>query len=409
MTATIFQPQATYAASKSDAASSNVAKPLAKEGLADGTVDKGGFAETMEQALESNDSKDALAEGVLLSSDEGELLPLDGKNLPLESVESIESEEATVLPGFAAATKTEVDGDGKLYLSDKVLNKETHLENASLNKAEKRLSGFESAIKSPINLKENIAKHDSTAGLVKTNVDGDLSQKSDLAKQFQLRSEVATNQEAVRELPAVALLKNNASIAVPVVSPMVKISENFVSSKSDVKSIAIAEEALSNVSLTSALKTDAVSAAKGLPVVTVASPYTSNVWGDELSGTVRYLVSKNIQNAEIRINPQNLGPIEIKISMVNEQPNVQFLSQFPQVREALEQALPRLRDMMGESGVELGDAGVSDHSFDNDQNNQEKLNSDLHNSYVLDEDVDAESVITTQVNIRAESTIDYYV
>jgi len=409
MTANILQSQPVSVSPKPDASTTSIAKPPGNGGLADASVDKGAFSETMEQALESYSAEDALAADTLLPSEQGKLLPLNGNNLPLDKSEladvivSAEIKESDIEP--------DIDGDEKLYINELISKKESQLGSSKISNTEKTPSGLEVVISNSANQKESSLKRDGQTPLSKTSVELDLSQKSEFPKQFQIRNEALTGQDVVREIPPMALLQNKSNVSVPVLAPVVKIAESLIASKTDVKSIMIAEETLSNINLTSALKTDAASSAKGLPVVTVASSYTSNVWGDELSNSVRYLVGKNIQNAEIKINPQNLGPIEIKISMVNEQTNVQFISQFPQVREALEQAMPRLRDMLGESGVELGDADVSQDSFDNNQNNQEKLNSEFQSNYALDDggEVDTDGVITTTVNIQAESTIDYYV
>jgi flagellar hook-length control protein FliK len=75
------------------------------------------------------------------------------------------------------------------------------------------------------------------------------------------------------------------------------------------------------------------------------------------------MVSQRIQGAEVKLNPANLGPMEVRVHVQNDQASVFFTAHHGAVREALESALPRLRDMFEASGVELVDVDVSDQSF----------------------------------------------
>jgi flagellar hook-length control protein FliK len=65
------------------------------------------------------------------------------------------------------------------------------------------------------------------------------------------------------------------------------------------------------------------------------------------------------QSASLTMNPPDLGPMQVVLSVSNNQATVEFMAAQPEVRQALEAALPRLRDMMSESGIQLGQANVS--------------------------------------------------
>ena len=54
---------------------------------------------------------------------------------------------------------------------------------------------------------------------------------------------------------------------------------------------------------------------------------------------VVWMTNANIQEAEIQLNPRELGPIGIKVTVQNEQASVSFVAQHATTREALEQAL----------------------------------------------------------------------
>lgn len=98
-------------------------------------------------------------------------------------------------------------------------------------------------------------------------------------------------------------------------------------------------------------------------------------WGGELAQKVVWLSSQQQQVAEIRLNPAHLGPIDVMLNINSDQATVQFVSSHLAVREAIEASLPRLREMMAENGITLGDASVGAESFqqqaDTQQNNEE--------------------------------------
>tara|TARA_R110002072_G_scaffold31735_18_gene97746 strand:- start:62295 stop:63401 length:1107 start_codon:yes stop_codon:yes gene_type:complete len=86
----------------------------------------------------------------------------------------------------------------------------------------------------------------------------------------------------------------------------------------------------------------------------------STDWGEAMAGRITLMVNQTISTARIHINPPELGPIEVKVNLNHDQASVQFTSQSAQVREALEQSVPKLREMLETAGFSLADSGVSD-------------------------------------------------
>ena len=66
------------------------------------------------------------------------------------------------------------------------------------------------------------------------------------------------------------------------------------------------------------------------------------------------------------MDPQELGNVNVKINLQNEQAVVSFIVQNQQAKEAFDQNLGRLKDMLAESGVDVGDANVEQQSKQND-------------------------------------------
>lgn len=94
----------------------------------------------------------------------------------------------------------------------------------------------------------------------------------------------------------------------------------------------------------------------------VAVPVGQPGWGRAVGEQVVWFVSQNISSANLRLNPQHLGPLEMQVSLEGSQANVTFTSQHAVVREALESALPRLREMLADNGLSLANVNVSQHN-----------------------------------------------
>jgi flagellar hook-length control protein FliK len=107
-------------------------------------------------------------------------------------------------------------------------------------------------------------------------------------------------------------------------------------------------------------------------------PFQQAQWGQGVAERVMWMSSQGIQEAEIHLDPPDLGPLQVKISVVNEQTQVSFVVQHSSVRDALDQSSMRLREMFEAQGINLGDVDVSDQSEqhaekDSEQSRAERL------------------------------------
>jgi flagellar hook-length control protein FliK len=73
-----------------------------------------------------------------------------------------------------------------------------------------------------------------------------------------------------------------------------------------------------------------------------------------------HVVSLRLGEAEIRLNPAHLGPVGIEISYGDNQASVLITAAQPATRDALEQALPHLRELLAQQGIALGESTVRD-------------------------------------------------
>ncbi len=82
-------------------------------------------------------------------------------------------------------------------------------------------------------------------------------------------------------------------------------------------------------------------------------------WNTELGQKIVWMIGDRQQSAEMRVNPPELGPLDIKLTIDGAQTTAVFTSPHSAVRDAVESALPRLREVLADSGIMLGNASVT--------------------------------------------------
>ncbi len=83
------------------------------------------------------------------------------------------------------------------------------------------------------------------------------------------------------------------------------------------------------------------------------------------------MVGRLESRADIVLNPPQMGRIEVSLSINGDQATATFVSANPAVRDALENALPRLREILQDAGISLGQTQVGAESFQQSANNRE--------------------------------------
>ncbi len=96
---------------------------------------------------------------------------------------------------------------------------------------------------------------------------------------------------------------------------------------------------------------------------TIQTPVRSSGWNHDFGQKIVWLANNDKQSAQITLNPEQMGPIEVSLSVDKGNVSASFTSANAEVREAIETALPRLREMFASAGIELGQANVSAESF----------------------------------------------
>lgn len=146
-------------------------------------------------------------------------------------------------------------------------------------------------------------------------------------------------------------------------------------------------------------------AARGFVVQTaVPVPVGQPQWSQAVGDKVLWLAAQNVSSAEINLNPEHLGPMQVKVSVNQEQTSVSFTSHHSMVREVLDQNLGRLRDMFNEQGLHLINVDVSDKSFSRQQGDAQHHNGQGANKeFITEEEAPVAVSLVTQQRL-----VDHY-
>jgi flagellar hook-length control protein FliK len=116
--------------------------------------------------------------------------------------------------------------------------------------------------------------------------------------------------------------------------------------------------------LTQAIGQQGVAAARVPLVPGQPVAMNQNGWSEAVVDRVMWLSSQNLKSAEIQLDPADLGRLDVRIQMGQDQTQITFASANPNVRDQLEGQMHRLRDMFTQQGMggQL-DVNVSNQSF----------------------------------------------
>lgn len=102
------------------------------------------------------------------------------------------------------------------------------------------------------------------------------------------------------------------------------------------------------------------SPAASLPAATLSAPLGSSDWQQGLGQQLIGLHQHGRQQIELHLHPAELGPLSISLKLGDNAAHAHFLAAHPQVRAAIEQALPQLREALAEQGITLGETSVGE-------------------------------------------------
>jgi flagellar hook-length control protein FliK len=152
---------------------------------------------------------------------------------------------------------------------------------------------------------------------------------------------------------------------------------------------------------TPAAASAAAAAAPSAPIDTRADN-----WHEALASRVQVLVDQNVGEAHIKLNPPELGAVDIKISLVDDKTFVQLTAGTSAARDELTQSLPRLRELLSASGLSLG--GTSVHGGSAGQSGRESAPHFAAPAYRPFAAADDEALLPVRAAARAAGRIDLF-
>ncbi|MFC5436793.1 flagellar hook-length control protein FliK [Rhodanobacter umsongensis] len=122
------------------------------------------------------------------------------------------------------------------------------------------------------------------------------------------------------------------------------------------------DASLADATPTGALPAPATPAAPTAPTgLPLPSPVGSQTFAQDLGQQVAWLGGQGIKQARIRLHPEELGSLDVKVSVTHGRVDVVFSAQHPAAVAAVQQSLPQLDHMLAQHGLSLGHAEVGQH------------------------------------------------
>ena len=128
----------------------------------------------------------------------------------------------------------------------------------------------------------------------------------------------------------------------------------------------------------------------------------------ELHDRVTFMLGLNKKEAEIRLDPPELGSMQIRVRSDAEQAQINFVVQNQQAKEALEQSLPRLREMLAEQGIQLGESSIEQQNDSNHEDNESSGSSQNKQGADTDEEIEQTSHISARIAGSRVGGVDFY-
>ena len=135
----------------------------------------------------------------------------------------------------------------------------------------------------------------------------------------------------------------------------------------------------------------------------------------QLNEKIRWMVNARNTMAEIRLDPPEMGSMQVRVNVAGDAASVSFVVQSQQAKEALADAMPKLRDMLSEQGIELGDAEVRKDNSSGNENGQQLANDNSRGNGTENrgendglDDMGETRIIEQSVTRAAKGGIDFY-
>jgi flagellar hook-length control protein FliK len=133
-------------------------------------------------------------------------------------------------------------------------------------------------------------------------------------------------------------------------------------------------------------------------------------FAEAVKDKVMITINQKLQQFDITLDPPEFGNMQVRVNLQGEQASVNFVVQNQQAKDALEQNMHKLRDMLSEQGVDVGGANVEQQSQERNTDEQglsQSNSTDLVDGNNTEED-NVEHVLSAQLFDSSATSVDYY-
>jgi flagellar hook-length control protein FliK len=194
---------------------------------------------------------------------------------------------------------------------------------------------------------------------------------------------------------AVAGVAMDMSSALPTATPKVAAAANVVETNSAPQPLAL------GVSNNSLVDTTTVS-------VNLPTPVQSPEFRELLGSQISLLAKDGVQSAELHLNPAEMGPVSVQITLDGTQARVDFGADSAQTRQYIESSLPELASAMRDAGLTLSGGGVSQHAHGRESPPDSSRSSSTQRKASGEDAVDAVSRAPVSTRRVALGGVDLY-
>lgn len=113
-------------------------------------------------------------------------------------------------------------------------------------------------------------------------------------------------------------------------------------------------------------------AAPDTPTLTLAQPLYEAGFAPELAARVSLLAADGVQEAQLHLNPADMGPVAVQIVVDGQQAQVSFHAEHADTRAVLEQSMPDLAAALRDAGLTLSGGGVFQQTREQSQDAQQR-------------------------------------
>lgn len=132
----------------------------------------------------------------------------------------------------------------------------------------------------------------------------------------------------------------------------------------------------------------------------------------QMQTQVGLMMARNMKSVDIRLDPPELGSMQVKLSVQNDQASVSFVVSSQQAKDALENSLPKLKELLEQQGLELADSDVNQQNSQNGAGEDDEQNGIAKNGLSsdaegADEDLEQQQQMLNRA-INSPWNVSYY-